>query len=40
MLGPILFSLLINGIGLQLEKCSVRLYADDTAIFTSGKTVK
>ena len=29
--------LLINDIGLQLEKCSVILYADDTAIFASGK---
>ena len=34
---PILFSLLINDIGLQLEKRSVILYADDTVIFTSGK---
>ena len=37
ILGPILFSLLINDIGLQLEKCSVILYADDTVIFASGK---
>ena len=40
ILGPILFSLLINDIGLQLEKCSVMLYADDTVIFTAGKTVQ
>ena len=40
ILGPILFRLLINDIGLQLEKCSVTLYADDTVIFTSGKTVQ
>ena len=37
ILGPILFSLPINDIGLQLEKCSVILYADDTVIFASGK---
>ena len=37
ILGPILFSLLINDIGLQLEKCSVILHADDTVIFPPGK---
>ena len=37
ILGPILLSLLINDIDLQLEKHSVILYADDTVIFTSGK---
>ena len=36
-MGQILFSLLENDTGLQLEKCSVILYVDDTVIFTSGK---
>ena len=37
MLGPILFSLLMNDIGLQLKKYSVITYTDDAVIFTSGK---
>eukprot|EP00112_Aurelia_sp_Birch-Aquarium-sp1_P020323 Seg521.5 transcript_id=Seg521.5/GoldUCD/mRNA.D3Y31 product="putative RNA-directed DNA polymerase from transposon BS" protein_id=Seg521.5/GoldUCD/D3Y31 len=37
ILGPLLFSLLINYINLQLNNSSIILYADDTVIFTSDK---
>ena len=38
VLGPLLFMLLINDIDLQLQKCEILLYADDTVVFTSDKT--
>ena len=37
ILGPFLFNLLLSGIGLQLAKSRVILYADDTAIFAPEK---
>ena len=40
ILGPLLFSFLINGIDLQLKKSNIILYADDTVIFTSDKNSK
>ena len=38
VLGPLLFILLINDIDLQLQKCEILLYADDTVVFTSDKS--
>ena len=38
ILGPLLIIILINDIDNQLENCEIILYADDTVIFTSGKT--
>ena len=40
ILGPLLFSLLINDIDLQLKKSNIILYADDNVIFTSDKNSK
>ena len=40
ILGPLLFSILINDIDSQLKKSNIILYADDTVIFTSDKNSK
>ena len=40
ILSPLLFSLLINGIDMQLKKGNIILYADDTVIFASDKNSK
>ena len=34
----IIINILINDIDLQLQKCEILLYADDTVVFTSDKT--
>lgn len=38
ILGPILFSLYINDLGLNLKYASYHLFADDTVIFINGKS--
>ncbi len=37
ILGPLLFTIVINNITEQIKKCRILLYADDTVIFTSDK---
>lgn len=39
ILGPLLFIILINDVHLVLDKCNVLMYADDTVIFFSEKSV-
>ena len=38
ILGPLLFTLLINDIDLQLNHCEIILYADDAVIYCAHKT--
>lgn len=38
-LGPLLFSLFINDLPLTCSDCCIHLYADDTVIYTSNKSV-
>lgn len=38
VLGLLLFVLLINDTDLELQKCKILLYADDTVFFTSDKS--
>jgi len=38
ILGPTLFSLYINDQPSACENCDILMYADDTVIFTHGKT--
>ena len=38
ILGPLLFTLQINDIELQLNHCDIILYADDAAIYCAHKT--
>ena len=40
ILGPLLFTIVINDITEQVKKCRILLYADDTVIFTSDKDSK
>ena len=37
ILGPLLFTLLINDIDLQLNNCKIILYADDAVIYCAHK---
>ena len=39
ILGPLLFTMLINDIEFQLQKCDIILYADDIVIFMANKIV-
>lgn len=39
ILGPLLFVLLINDLPLQLKHCRVLMYADDTVIYYSNKSI-
>ena len=38
-LGPLLFLSYINDLPFSLQKCHVSMYADDTAIFLSSKSI-
>ena len=38
ILGPLLFTLLINDINKNLRKCEMTLYADDSVLYVGGKT--
>ena len=38
ILGPLLFTLLINDIDKNLRKCEMTLYADDSVLYVGGKT--
>ena len=40
ILGPLLFTIVINDITEQVKECRILLYADDTVIFTSDKDSK
>ena len=40
ILGPLLFTIVINDITKQVKECRILLYADDTVIFTSDKDSK
>jgi hypothetical protein len=40
ILGPLLFSVMINDINLGLDSCNVLMYADDTTLYISGKNVE
>ena len=40
ILGPLLFIILINDVHLVLEKCKILMYADDTVIFSSERSVE
>ena len=40
ILGPLLFTIVINDITEQIKRCKILLYADDTVIFTSDKDSK
>ena len=40
ILGPLLFTIVINDITEQVKECRIMLYADDTVIFTSDKDSK
>ena len=39
ILGPLLFIILINDVHLVLDKCKILMYADDTVIFFSERSV-
>ena len=39
ILGPLLFIILINDIHLVLKKCKILMYADDSVIFFSERSV-
>ena len=38
ILGPLLFTLLINDIDQNLRQCEMTLYADDSVLYVAGKT--
>lgn len=38
ILGPLLFLIAFNNVGETLQHCKIVMYADDTVIFTSGKS--
>ena len=38
ILGPLLFTLLINDIDENLRQCEMTLYADDSVLYVAGKT--
>ena len=38
ILGPLLFLIAFNNVGETLQYCKIVMYADDTVIFTSGKS--
>ena len=40
ILGPLLFTIVINDITEQVKECRILLYADDTVIYTSDKDSK
>ena len=40
ILGPLLFIMYFNDLPLVVKVCSVELYADDTLIFFTGKSVR
>ena len=40
ILGPLLFTIVINDITEQVKECKILLYADDTVIFTTDKDSK
>ena len=40
ILGPLLFTIVINDIAEQVKECQILLYADDTVMFTSDKDSK
>ena len=40
ILGPMLFTIVMNDIAKEVKKCKILLYADDTVIFTSEKDSK
>ena len=37
ILGPLLFTIFVNDLPDAVEQCTVNVYADDSAIYTSGK---
>lgn len=39
-LGPLLFALFVNDLPNAVEKCTVDVYADDTALYTSDSDPK
>ena len=39
ILGPLLFNIFLNDIFLSLQKCDLANYADDSTLYTSGKSV-
>ena len=40
ILGPLLFTVLINDLPKQIKHCKVLLYADDTVIYCGDKSLK
>ena len=38
ILGPLLFLIAFNNVGESLQHCKIVMYADDTVIFTPGKS--
>ena len=40
ILGPLLFIILINDVHSVLDKCKILMYADDTVVFFSERSVE
>jgi hypothetical protein len=40
ILGPLLFSIMVNDLELGLQYCNVLMYADDTTLYISGKNIR